>query len=106
MLSTHRGQLRYDTYPCGLSGLFAFSGLARYVRRMELTLLRSSLLSFVVHLAMGIVTAVVGAVLIKGIDRFILKRLDIEEEIARGNLAAAVLAGAIWLALAMIFTHS
>ena len=58
-----------------------------------------------IHLLMGIVTVVVGALLIRLIDRVILKKIDLEEEIARGNLAAAVLAGAMWVALALVFTR-
>ena len=56
------------------------------------------------HLFFGVVTLFVGAVAIKAVDRFVLKRIDIEEEIARGNLAAAILAGSLWIALAMILT--
>ena len=58
-----------------------------------------------IHLLMGVVTVIVGALLIRLIDRLILKKIDLEEEIARGNLAAAVLAGAMWLALALVFTR-
>jgi uncharacterized membrane protein YjfL (UPF0719 family) len=58
------------------------------------------------HLFFGVVALMVGAIAIKMIDRFLLKRLDLEEEIARGNLAAAVLAGALWIALAMILTRN
>ena len=58
------------------------------------------------HLAFGLMALVVGAVAIKIIDRFLLRKIDLEEEIARGNLAAAVLAGALWIALAMILSRS
>ncbi|MGH7283542.1 MAG: DUF350 domain-containing protein [Polyangiaceae bacterium] len=35
----------------------------------------------------------------------LLKKIDLEEEIARGNLAAAVLFAALWISLAMILTR-
>ena len=71
----------------------------------ELSLIRASALSLAVHLVFGVVTLFVGAFAIKMIDRFILRQIDLEEEIARGNLAAAVVAGALWISLAMILTH-
>lgn len=73
--------------------------------RMEWALIRSTAISQLVHLLAGVVTVVTGALLIRLIDRVVLKKIDLEEEIARGNLAAAVLAGAMWLALAIIFTR-
>jgi len=72
----------------------------------ELTLIRATAISLSVHLFFGVITLFVGALAIRLIDRFVLKRLDMEAEIARGNLAAAVLAGSLWIALAMILTKS
>jgi len=71
----------------------------------ELSLIRASAITLTVHLFFGIVALFVGALAIKAIDHFILKQIDLEEEIARGNLAAAVYAGALWVALAMILTR-
>jgi hypothetical protein len=56
---------------------------------MENTLVQSSLLSGGIHILLGSVTLLVGAVLIRTIDRFILRKV----------------AGAIWIALAIIFTR-
>lgn len=72
----------------------------------ELTLVRATAISLSVHLFFGVITLFVGALAIRLIDKFVLKRLDMEEEIARGNLAAAVLAGSLWIALALILTKS
>jgi uncharacterized membrane protein YjfL (UPF0719 family) len=72
----------------------------------ELSLIRASALSLGVHLVFGIVALFVGAIAIKLLDRWILKRIDLEEEIARGNLAAAVFAGSVWVALALILIRS
>jgi uncharacterized membrane protein YjfL (UPF0719 family) len=71
----------------------------------ELSLIRASAISLTVHLVFGVLALFVGALAIKAIDYFILKRIDLEEEIGRGNLAAAVYAGALWIALAMILTR-
>ncbi len=70
----------------------------------ELSLIRASAISLTVHLFFGVITLFVGAVAIKAVDKYVLKRIDLEEEIARGNLAAAIMAGALWIALAMILT--
>lgn len=71
----------------------------------ELPLLRASALSLGMHLVFGVLTLFVGAVAIKMIDKVLLKKIDLEEEIARGNLAAAVLFAALWISLAMILTR-
>jgi hypothetical protein len=72
---------------------------------MEWTILRSSVISQGIHVMLGVATAVIAAATIWAIDRFMFKKIDLEEEVGRGNLAAAVLAGAMWIALAMIFTR-
>lgn len=72
----------------------------------EWSLIRASAITFATQLVFGVVAVFVGAVSIWLIDRFLLRRLDLEAEIARGNLAAAVYAGAIWIALALIITLS
>ena len=72
---------------------------------MEWALIRTTLISQALHLVVGAITVVLGALLIRAIDAFILRKIDLEEEIVRGNLAAAVLAGSIWLALAIVFTR-
>jgi len=68
-------------------------------------LIRASAISFGTHLVFGVIALFVGAVAIHVIDRWLLKRIDLQEEIARGNLAAAVFTGAVWLSLAIILTR-
>jgi uncharacterized membrane protein YjfL (UPF0719 family) len=72
----------------------------------DFSLIRASAIAQAMHLIFGVVALVVGAIAIKLIDRFLLRRIDLEEEIGRGNLAAAVLAGSLWIALAMILTRN
>lgn len=72
---------------------------------MEWAFIQTTIVSQVVHIVVGVVTLAVGAIAIRFIDRFVFRKIDLEDEIARGNLAAAVLAGAMWLALAIVFTR-
>lgn len=72
----------------------------------EFSLIRASAISLTMHLVFGVVALFVGAGAMKVVDRFFLRRIDLEEEISRGNLAAAVFAGALWIALALILTRA
>src|SRR5687767_2798068 len=63
----------------------------------ELPLIRASAISFGMHLVFGIIAIFIGAFAIQMIDKYVLRRINLEEEIARGNLAAAVFAGSVWL---------
>ena len=81
------------------------AGKPKEAAQMEWALIRSSALSQAVHLVAGLVVLFVGAFAIRLIDRIVFRRIDLEEEIGRGNLAAAVLAGSIWIALALVFTR-
>jgi len=67
-------------------------------------LIQASAVTFATHLVLAVVALFIGALAIVGIDRFLLRRIDLEAEISRGNLAAAVYAGAIWIALALILS--
>jgi Domain of Unknown Function (DUF350) len=92
---------RHDTFP-----EHPAQGRLKYKSGMpELPLLRASAISLTMHLFFGVITLFIGAVAIKIIDKVLLKKIDLEEEIARGNLAAAVLFASLWIALAMILTH-
>jgi uncharacterized membrane protein YjfL (UPF0719 family) len=71
----------------------------------ELALVRSTAVAMAMQLVFGMITLAVGALAIKWLDRLAFRHLDLEQEIAKGNLAAAVLAGTIWIALAMILGH-
>lgn len=71
----------------------------------ELSLIRASAITLTTHLVFGVVSLFIGAIAIKAIDHFLLRKIDLEEEIARGNLAAAVYAAGLWIALAMILTR-
>ncbi len=72
----------------------------------ELSLIRASAITLGIHLVFGVIALFVGAIAIKSVDHFLLKKIDLEEEIARGNLAAAVFVGSVWVALALILTRA
>lgn len=52
---------------------------------------------------LGIVIAVIG---MKLVDLFFLRRIDLEEEIKKGNVAAAVFSAALILGAAMIIARA
>ena len=80
--------------------------LAAEVRLPELSLIEASAMTLGIHLLFGIIAIFVGAIAVQAVDRFILKRVSLEEEISKGNIAAAIFAGAMWIALALIMTRS
>jgi uncharacterized membrane protein YjfL (UPF0719 family) len=72
----------------------------------ELSLVEATATSLGVHLVFGVLAMFVGAIAVLGVDRFVLRRISLEEEIGKGNIAAAIFAGAMWIALALIMTHT
>lgn len=58
------------------------------------------------HLVFGVVAIVVGAITILAVDRLLFRKLKIEEEIQKGNMAAAAFFGAMWIALAIVMTRA
>lgn len=68
-------------------------------------LVQANLTTLTIHLVFGLIALFVSAIAIWAIDLVLLKKINLEEEIGRGNLAAAVYAGAIWIALATIVTQ-
>jgi hypothetical protein len=65
-------------------------------------LIEASAVTFAMHLVFAVVALFVGAVAILAVDRLVLRKIDLQAEISRGNLAAAVYASAIWISLALI----
>ena len=72
----------------------------------ELSLVEATATSLGVHLVFGVLAMFVGAIAVLGVDRFVLRRISLEEEIGKGNIAAAIFAGSMWIALALIMTHT
>jgi uncharacterized membrane protein YjfL (UPF0719 family) len=76
------------------------------VRVPELSLLQASAASLALHLVFGVIAIFVGAVSLLAVDRFVFKSLNLEQEIGKGNIAAAIFAGAMWIALAIVMTRT
>ena len=55
-----------------------------------------------VNLVYAVVALFVGLVTMRLLDHFMLKKLDLEEEIKKGNIAAAIFAGTLLLFVAII----
>ncbi|HEY4223152.1 MAG TPA: DUF350 domain-containing protein [Myxococcota bacterium] len=72
----------------------------------EFSLVEASAVSLAVHLVFGVVAIFVGAITVMAVDRFLLTKINLQDEIAKGNVAAAIFAGAMWIALALIMTRS
>ncbi len=61
-----------------------------------------NLVVLAVNLVYAIIALFVGVLALRFLDRFLLKKIDLEEEIRKGNIAAAILAGTLLLFVAII----
>ncbi|MFH1480745.1 MAG: DUF350 domain-containing protein [Pseudomonadota bacterium] len=69
---------------------------------MDWNFVRASLVMLVSNLVYAVVALFVGLFALRLFDRILLKRIDLEEEIKKGNLAAAIFASTILLFVALI----
>ena len=69
---------------------------------MDWQFVLASTTMLIINLVYAVVALVVGLVTIRLLDRFILKKLDLEQEIKNGNVAAAIFAGTLLLFVAII----
>lgn len=69
---------------------------------MDLEFARSSLFLLVGNIVYALVAVVCGVVALKVVDHFLLKKIDLEEEIKNGNLAAAIFGSTILLFVALL----
>jgi hypothetical protein len=69
---------------------------------MDWNFARASGYMLLLNLIYAIVALVMGVIALRLIDRFILTRVNIEEEIQKGNIAAAILAAALLMFIAII----
>ena len=73
---------------------------------MDMDFAKASAVMLAINLLLaflGIVIAVIG---IKLVDLFFLRRIDLEEEIKKGNVAAAIFAAALVLGATMIIAQA
>lgn len=69
---------------------------------MDASFVRATSLMLVINLVYAIVALFIGALALRVVDRWFLRKIDLEEEIKKGNLAAAVFASTLLLFVAII----
>ncbi len=71
---------------------------------MEFDFLIATSINLGVNLAYTLVALYVGIVFLSIVDKRLLKKIDLEEEIKKGNIAASIFASTILLFVALIVT--
>jgi hypothetical protein len=71
-------------------------------KKMEWNFLRASASMLVINLIYAMIALFLGVGALRLIDRKVLTRVDIEGEIQKGNIAAAILAASLLLFIAII----
>lgn len=69
---------------------------------MESEFLNATYLTLGLNLLFTVVTLIVSILLLIGIDRVLLKQIDLQKEIKEGNIAASIFASSIILFIAII----
>jgi len=71
---------------------------------MDFNFLAASLANLLLSVAYTIVSLFFGVYAIKLIDRFLLKKIDIEEELKKNNLSVSIFAASLLLFVAIIIS--
>lgn len=71
---------------------------------METDFIYSTLFNFSVNLGYTISALVIAVISLKLVDKLLLRKLDIEEELKKNNLAVAIFASSILVFVALIVT--
>jgi uncharacterized membrane protein YjfL (UPF0719 family) len=69
---------------------------------MEMEFFSASLINLLLNLSYTIIALVVGVYALLWIDKRLLKNIDLEEEMKKGNLAVSIFASTILLFVAII----
>jgi len=69
---------------------------------MEITTVQQSVLYLGINLVYAVMALLVGVIAIRAIDRWLYTRVDFEEEIKSGNVAAAIYKSALLLFVAVV----
>lgn len=59
-----------------------------------------------INLVYAVVALFVGVMSLRLLDRLLLKKIDLEEEIQKGNIAAAIFAGTLLIFVAIILASA
>ena len=73
---------------------------------MDWSFLAATSLQLGINLVYTVLAIVIGVIALKYIDRWLLKSIDLENEIKKGNIAAAIFASTILLFIAIIIAFS
>ncbi len=73
---------------------------------MDYSFLTATSLQLGINLIYTILAIMIGMIALKYIDRWLLKSIDLENEIKKGNIAAAIFASTILLFIAIIIAFS
>lgn len=71
---------------------------------MDLTFLAASLANLLLSIAYTVVSLFCGVYAIKLIDRYLLKKVDIEDELKKNNLSVAIFASSLLVFVAIIIS--
>jgi uncharacterized membrane protein YjfL (UPF0719 family) len=69
---------------------------------MDMEFVRATSLMLVINLVYAVVALFVGVFAVRLVDKLMLKKIDLEEEITKGNVAAAIFGGVLVLFVAII----
>ncbi len=69
---------------------------------MEAEFINATFFSLGVNLMFTLITLVVSVLLLLGVDKILLRGIDLQSEIKQGNMAAAIFASSIMLFIAII----
>jgi uncharacterized membrane protein YjfL (UPF0719 family) len=73
---------------------------------MDWEFIRSTLVLLGINLVYALLALVIGVTAFLGLDRWFFRRIDFQEEIAKGNVAAAIFSGVLLLFVAIIIGMS
>jgi uncharacterized membrane protein YjfL (UPF0719 family) len=73
---------------------------------MSSEFVQSTLMLLIINLVYALTALVVGVVAVLALDRWLFRKIDFQEEIAKGNVAAAIFAGVLLLFVAIIIGTS
>lgn len=73
---------------------------------MDLAFAKASALMLGINLLYAVIGFLLSVLAIFFIDKIFLKKLDLEEEIKKGNIAAAIFAGALVIGAVLSISHA
>ncbi len=69
---------------------------------MDWEFVRAASVMLVINLIYAVVALFVGVLAVRWVDHLLLKKIDLEEEIQKGNIAAAIFGGVLVMFVALI----